>query len=194
MTRLTRPSRPTRYVTSPRGSPLAPTGFPERAIRATTCTLWPGAKARPGIIASDAASDTTCGKRLSSRFTASGGPGCAGSRTKTNSGEAPTEVASDGASVTFTRTTAPAFAVGGCGGTPPPPPRAGVRRGRLGRDSRPARRRGAAELRVDGGDLLLDERPDVRRWIHPQELHEARPRKRQVSAPCRDRRAEQPRH
>ena len=96
-------------------------------MRATTCTLWPDAKARPGIMASEGASETICGKRLSRRFTASGGPGCAGSRTKTNRGEASTAAASAGATCTFTRTTAPGFGADGCGadaalaGATPPP-------------------------------------------------------------------------
>src|SRR6185437_4896238 len=96
-----------------------PTGLPERAMRATTCTFWPGAKARPGTTASDALSDTLCGKRLSRRLTASGGPGCAGSRTNTNNGAAwDAAGGTEGATETYTRTTAPACAAAGAGAPP----------------------------------------------------------------------------
>ena len=64
----------------------APVGLPESAIRATTSTCWPMLKLRPAIMESAAVSSTSCGKRLSSRFTASGGPRSPGARTKTNSG------------------------------------------------------------------------------------------------------------
>jgi len=96
-------------------------------------------------------------------------------RTNTNRGEAPTAAASRWRELTFTRTSAPGFAAAAAAGLP--------------LHSRARRLRVA----VDGGYLLLDERPHVRRRIHPQQFTKRAPRQRQISAARSDRRSEEQR-
>ena len=76
-------------------------------MRATTSTCWSGPNERPAIIESAVVSSTVCGNWLESRFTASGGPDCLGSRTITNSGmDGGTAAPRAGASFTVTLTAA----------------------------------------------------------------------------------------
>ena len=138
---------------------------------------------------------TVCGKRFASLFAASGGPGCAGSRTNTKSGAASgADFDNAGASSMCTRTAAfefaalaDAFEADADDDAADPDAAAAGHRGsgatvRLGRHS----------LR-EPVDLLLQDRADRFGRIHAQQLLEARLTEREVATADRGSGAEEER-